>query len=275
MIRYRNLLTESSLIPRFVASGENMSRQFDLQSDTAIHVRDGKPNANIVLVCEHASCFFPERFMGLGLSQADQQSHAAWDPGALPLAEEMAETLGAPLVAGGVSRLIYDLNRPPSAPGAMSSQSERVTVPGNAHLTSAARAERTAQYYEPFKRGLAGVLDNHNDPVLVTVHSFTPVYHGKTRDLDIGILHDSDTRFADTMLATAQEFTDLRVLRNAPYGPEHGVTHTLIEHGVARGLRNVMLEIRNDLITNASEQSAMAQMLSAWIAAALTQQEAA
>ena len=38
--------------------------------------------------------------------------------------------------------------------------------------------------------------------------------------------------------------------RNEPYGPADGVTHSLIVHGIKRGLMNVMLEVRSDLISD-------------------------
>ena len=62
-------------------------------------------------------------------------------------------------------------------------------------------------------------MERVNDPILVTVHSFTPVYHGKKRSVEIGILHDKDARFADAMLETANDHTNAIVRRNKPYGP--------------------------------------------------------
>jgi hypothetical protein len=48
-----------------------------------------------------------------------------------------------------------------------------------------------------------------------------------------------------------------RVFRNYPYGPADGVTHTLKKHGLTREIANVMLEIRNDLISDDAGQAAM------------------
>ncbi len=49
--------------------------------------------------------------------------------------------------------------------------------------------------------------------------------------------------------------------RNEPYGPADGVTHTLIEHGLKNGLLNVMIEIRNDLVSDEAGQKVMADFL--------------
>jgi predicted N-formylglutamate amidohydrolase len=95
--------------------------------------------------------------------------------------------------------------------------------------------------------------------VLVTVHSFTPVYFGQPRDGALGILHDDDPRLADAMLKAASAAGLEGVRRNYPYGPQDGVTHTLRKHGLTRQIANVMLEIRNDLITDADGQAEWAR----------------
>lgn len=230
-------------------------------------VVSGNPDgeSSVVVVCEHASHHIPAKFDDLGLLQEALKSHAAWDPGALPVATRLAKQLDAPLIAGSVSRLVYDCNRPPNAPDAMPARSEVIDVPGNCNLSQADRDARTNAYYRPFQTALHQAVKAVSDPVIVTVHSFTPVYHGIARKVEIGILHDSDTRLADAMLDTARTHTGTDVQRNAPYGPDQGVTHTLKEHAIKEGHLNVMLEIRNDLIKTPDEQTAMADMLAGWI----------
>ena len=252
--------------------GDRVSEQLDL-SNEVVEVINAGAKAPLVLVCEHAAREIPACYDGLGLDAAARESHVAWDPGALGVARAMAQDLDAVLVAGRVSRLVYDCNRPPEAPGAMPAQSEIFAIPGNATLDKAGRAERVTRYYEPFRKTLAATIKRVDAPAIVTVHSFTPIYHGKPRNVEIGILHDSDTRLADAMLAVASEFTALNVERNAPYGPQDGVTHTLKEHGLAHGHPHVMLEIRNDLITTEAEQRQMAEMISNWLRAAMARPE--
>lgn len=230
----------------------------------------GKSALRIVLVCEHASHFIPPALDGLGLSAADRTSHAAWDPGALAVAERMAVYLQAPLVAADVSRLVYDCNRPPEAVDAMPARSEVIDVPGNRNLTPQQRAARVTAYYRPFEAKLRDVVKKAVNPVIVTIHSFTPIYHGKKRMVEIGVLHDSDARLADALLATADAHTKANVMRNAPYGPTDGVTHTLKQHALSAGHLNVMIEVRNDLIATPTQHNTMAQMLSAWLSDALT-----
>lgn len=229
--------------------------------------------AAAIVVCEHASNHIPAHLHGLGCDETVQQSHVAWDPGALPVASIMAATLDAPLVTASISRLVYDCNRPPEAESAMPAVSEIYEIPGNAKLGAAERADRVAHVYEPFRSALAGVIDRRlasgKRPAIVTVHSFTPVYKGVERPFDLGILHDADSRLADAMLAEPGALAGLDARRNEPYGPEDGVTHTLKVHALPHGLLNVMIEIRNDIIRETAQQRAMAERLSGAVARAL------
>ncbi len=228
-------------------------------------------HSSVALVCEHASSLIPETYANLGLAEQDQLSHAARDPGAMAVAMHLSKVLDAVLVASGVSRLVYDCNRPPSAPDAMPARSEVVEVPGNVDLSSDEKAKRVAAYYLPFRDELRARIQAIATPVIVTIHSFTPVYHGKRRSVEIGILHDTDTRLADAMLKRANWHVSFEVKRNAPYGASDGVTHTLQEHAIKEGHLNVMLEIRNDLISTQSDQERMATLIAGWLVDACAQ----
>ncbi|MBY6056338.1 N-formylglutamate amidohydrolase [Leisingera daeponensis] len=229
----------------------------------ALEVVNRNGTSPVLLLCEHASSNIPARYDGLGLREADRLSHAAWDPGARAVALHMSKALDAPLVASTVSRLVYDCNRPPEAVSAMPEKSELVVVPGNKNLTAEQRLERVETVYNPFCATVSDVIKARKEAglqtMLVTMHSFTPVYFGKPRAVEIGILHDDDSRLADAMLAEAPALPHRRVERNEPYGPADGVTHSLKIHGLANGLANVMIEIRNDLVATPEQEEAMAE----------------
>lgn len=258
-----------SMEPRTPARG--------LAAEGVVEVANADGNGDFVLACEHASRQIPAEFAELGLEADALESHIAWDPGALAVARRLAESLDAPLVAARFSRLLYDCNRPPDSAGAIPAKSEIYEIPGNRSLSPAARQARVERFYLPFRNALAATLDRQQHcgraPVLVTIHSFTPVYEGIARDLDIGILHDKDARFAEALLATMTADTEFAVRRNEPYGPQDGVTHTLRTHALGRGLLNVMIEIRNSLLNSETDQLRMADLLAACISKALTRLE--
>lgn len=237
----------------------------ETKTDSPVEIFNSDGSSSVVLVCEHASPHIPDALNHLGLLPEHRKSHAAWDPGSMAVARGVSKALDAALVAAATSRLVYDCNRPPGAPDAMPAKSEIVDVPGNANLSPEARAARMATFYVPFRDALAQQMRRTSHPVLVTVHSFTPVYHGVPRTVEIGVLHDADARLADAMMNTGPSHTARLVERNQPYGPEDGVTHTLQEHGVAHGHLNVMLEIRNDLIQTPAKQRQMAEVIARWL----------
>jgi predicted N-formylglutamate amidohydrolase len=232
------------------------------KTQSPAEVLNATGSSPVLLVCEHGSSFIPDEFENLGLADKDLQSHVVWDPGALAVAEMVSAALDAKLVVSRVSRLVYDCNRPPISAGAIPVRSEIYEIPGNVGLSGEAREARVRNYYEPFRDLLAATLsDNPDLRLLVTIHSFTPVYMGQKRAVEFGILHDKDSRLADEMLKTAPAMTGMNVERNAPYGPEDGVTHTLNLHGLSNGIPNVMLEIRNDLIANERQQEKVANAI--------------
>lgn len=215
----------------------------------------------MALICEHASALIPPDLRDLGIAPEHRLSHAVWDIGARDMGCRLAARLDAPLVACGLSRLVYDCNRPSDAPDAIPAQSEVVRVPGNEGLSAADRAARCRAAHDPFHAGVAALLDSRDWQALVTLHSFTPVYRGQRRDLDIGFLHDADDRLARAVLARAEAAGRYRVALNEPYDMTDGVTYSLRKHGQARGLPNVMIEVRNDLIATLAGAQALADHL--------------
>lgn len=224
--------------------------------------QDGQ--GRVAIICEHASSFIPPEYDGLGLAEEDRESHAAWDPGARTLSMKLSAALDAPMVASRVSRLVYDCNRPPEALNAMPEQSEVIVIPGNVGLTQDDRDARTNAIYRPFCAAVDQVLDERGpDTVIVTVHSYTPVYFGKLREVEIGLLHDDDSRLVDAMLERSSTLLHRKIERNEPYGPQDGVTHSLKLHALSRGLANVMIEVRNDLMrTDADIEEITQELLS-------------
>lgn len=219
----------------------------------------------IILVCEHASNHIPQHWANLGLTEDQRRAHIAWDPGALGLARGLAHRLDAALIHAPVSRLVYDCNRAPDMPGAMPSRSEVHDIPGNAAISPEERLARTEAVYLPFHNGLHSLICRRIArglrPVVVTIHSFTPVYFGQPRSVEFGVIHDADPTFAMAIQRAAQRSTPLVTELNAPYSAADDVTHTLRVVATPYGLPNAMLEIRNDLIATPQAEAAMAEIL--------------
>lgn len=209
--------------------------------------------APFVLACDHASNRFPDRYGDLGLTAHQRLMHVAWDPGALAVALQLSELLDAPLIASTVSRLVIDCNRDHDASDLIPTVSERTDIPGNQGIGDTERAERIGAFHAPFHAALETVLDARRaagtETLLVTVHSFTPVYKDVRRPWPIGLIHGRDERFTAALRdALARDDAGLNIGWNEPYSALNGVTYTLEHHGDGRGLEATMIEIRHDEI---------------------------
>ena len=216
----------------------------------------------IVLVCEHASNHIPAEWGNLGLTEAQRTAHIAWDPGALALSQGLSQRLDAVLIHAPVSRLIYDCNRAPDMPGAMPARSEIHDIPGNANLSPNDRLHRTNAVYLPFHNAAHALIARRIAmgllPVVVTIHSFTPIYFGKPRTVEFGIIHDADPTLSHAIHAAAPH---LNAQLNQPYSAADDVTHSLRMLATPYGLPNTMLEIRNDLLATPEDCDHMADLL--------------
>jgi predicted N-formylglutamate amidohydrolase len=221
---------------------------------------DGR--SEIVLLCEHAGRRIPKSLGDLGLPESERVRHIAWDIGAEAVSRLLSAHLDAPLVLQRYSRLVYDCNRPPENPSAIPEVSETTRIPGNEGLTPEQKLERMAAIYRPYHAAASALLDRRAAhgmrTVIVTMHSFTPVFKGVERAVEFGILFHNDDRMARRLLPL---ITDCDARLNEPYAPEHGVCHTTAIHAEARGLRYAMLEIRHDLIREEAGQRQWAERL--------------
>ena len=232
-----------------------------------VHLQRTTGSAPFVLLCEHASLHIPNEFNRLGIDSETATSHAAWDIGALDVASALSDLLDAPLVAGGVSRLVYDCNRPLEAPDAMPAKSEIFAVPGNEGLSDAERKNRFGLIHNLFHNTAAELVRTQRERVgdaltILTIHSFTPIYHGGHREVEIGFLFDKTAAFSEQMQSIEAAEGTYKTALNEPYDATDGVTYSLRKHGEDHGLDSTMIEIRNDLINTKDKAITMANHLS-------------
>jgi len=241
------------------------ARPASLAPSETVRVTNPGGSSPYVFTCDHASNFLPAEFGSLGLPAEDLTRHIAWDPGALPVAAGMARALDATLVETRVSRLVIDCNRPLDAPDLVPPVSETTTIPGNSGLSEQQRAARVDLAWRPFHGAIADIIDERlargRETRLVSVHSFTPVYKGKSRPWHIGIIHDDDGRLATPLIAALRRLAGVTVGVNEPYSPQDRVYFTLERNARSRGLACAMIEIRNDEISGEAGQRKWADLL--------------
>ena len=224
-----------------------------------------------LLTCDHYGRLIPRALHDLGVPAADLTRHIAWDIGIAGVAEALAKHLDAHLIAQRYSRLVIDCNRPPCAPSSNPRISEATAIPGNEGLARAAADARRHAIFAPYHRRITEVIDRRvrdNIPtVLVSLHSFTPVYAGVARPWHIGTLYHRDTRLPPLLLALLRGEPHLVVGDNEPYAVSDETDYTIPIHGEARGLMNSGIEIRQDLIADQAGETQWADRLARIFAA--------
>ncbi|MCC8959785.1 N-formylglutamate amidohydrolase [Bradyrhizobium sp. Pear77] len=218
-----------------------------------------------LLTCDHYGRLIPSPLGDLGLPESELVRHIAWDIGIAGVATQLSDLLGAHLIAQRYSRLVIDCNRPPHFASAVPLISEATTVPGNEGLSREAAEMRRAQIFDPYHQRIDEIIDERTrqgiPTVLVSLHSFTPVYAGIARPWHIGTLYHRDKALPPLLLKHLRSEGDLVVGDNEPYAVSDETDYTIPVHGEKRGLMNSGIEIRQDLISDQAGETAWAERL--------------
>ena len=218
-----------------------------------------------VIACDHAGRLLPRALGNLGLSPSDLERHIAWDIGARDVARRLGEALDAVVITQRYSRLAIDCNRRIASADSIVTRSERTEVPGNCGLSPAEAERRARALFHPYHDQIRAQLDSRQaagrPSIFVAVHSFTPVFLDVGRRWHAGVLYIRDGRLAEPLLHLLRAEPGLAVGCNEPYRADELCDFSIVQHGERRGIPYVELEIRQDLITTASGQSAWAARL--------------
>jgi predicted N-formylglutamate amidohydrolase len=204
-----------------------------------------------VLLCEHAGKRIPDSLEMLGLPQKEIDRHIGWDIGILDVAQSLSSTLDAPLFFQRYSRLVIDCNRPLTSDVLIPEKSDNTLIPGNVNLSENERTARINGIWKPYQDTIRTCLEKkpRPGPVVISLHSFTPVFQGQKRPGHIGLLYN---RFSDTALFLKNWFNTheplLKIGLNHPYEVSDEEDYTIPVFGEQMGFPHVLIEIRQDLI---------------------------
>jgi predicted N-formylglutamate amidohydrolase len=100
------------------------------------------------------------------------------------------------------------------------------------------------------------------------MHSFTPVFKGVARAVEVGVLYHHETPLSRLMLELLRAEGNLTVGANQPYAITDTSDYTVPVHGEGRGIPHVEIEIRQDLIDTAAGQQGWAERMARLLRAA-------
>jgi predicted N-formylglutamate amidohydrolase len=260
------------LIPENPASAGATGALLAADEPLPYEVSGHDARSRFVIGCDHAGRRLPRQLGSLGLSPADLDRHIAWDIGAAGVARRLATVLDAFVVCQRYSRLVIDCNRPLASPESIATLSENTTIPGNLDVSPAEAARRAREIFHPYHDQIRAELDRRRQAgrpsVFVAIHSFTPVFKQWSRPWHAGVLYNRDARLAEPMLRLLRAEGDLAVGCNEPYAASEQTDFSIVHHGEQRGIPQVELEVRQDLIADQAGQTAWAERLARLLVAA-------
>lgn len=234
-------------------------------------VDEASRDCGFLLTADHAGRMIPAALRNLGLSEPDLSRHIAWDIGIAGVTRRLAAGLGAAAIYQVYSRLVIDCNRQPHVPSAFPVMSEATEIPGNLGLSDVDKAIRQAAIFEPYHGQIAHMIAGYGPgrPVYVAMHSFTPVYLGVARPMEVAVLYHRTPRFSKILAALLRAEPGLAVAENEPYRVSDETDYGVPVHAEAAGLDYAEIEIRQDLIADDAGQEKWAGILTRLLPAAL------
>lgn len=186
-------------------------------------------NVRWVISCEHGGNEIPPAYAPL-FRQAQEvlQSHRGWDPGALPLFEQL-QPLADFAKKSTISRLLIELNRSLHHPDLFSAYTRS--------LDNRQKESIIQDYYLPYRQSVKSKIESflqQKDRVYhLSIHSFTPELNGVVREADIGLLYDPERALEEEACSLwrdclLEELPHFRIRDNYPYlGIDDGFTTSL------------------------------------------------
>lgn len=218
-----------------------------------------------MLLCEHASNHIPDEYGGLGVALSDLHRHIAWDIGAAALTRTLSKRWDATSFLGTYSRLLIDLNRPLRTPDSIALRSEITDIPGNIGLSADEIDRRENLIFKPYHQRISEHLDVRQgyglNTNLISIHSFTPVFHGERREWEAGVLFSAAEELGLSLVKSLRD-SGLNVGANVPYRTNRLEDYAVPVHGDDRGVPAVMIEVRQDLLADIDKIETMAEKLS-------------
>jgi len=214
-------------------------------SDYVEIVQKRSARCPVILTCEHASERMPEPFRFPEDDAWLVGTHWAYDLGAAELTRELAHALGAGAVLSRFSRLLIDPNRSPAAPDLFRKVAEGRPVALNRHIAEGERDQRFSMS-NAYHAAIDHALTEDAASLVLSIHSFTPVYEGTARTVELGVLFDEEERLAESL---QKAFVDAGfvALLNEPYSGKFGLMYAVDRHAKQHRRRALELEVRQDL----------------------------
>lgn len=208
----------------------------------------------LLLTCEHAGNVIPKEWRKRFLApKAVLESHRGIDIGAKGLSLYLEKKLKCPFFLYENTRLLIELNRSLHHPKLFSEFSKKFTKEEKKTLIDT--------YYTPYRTLVEKEIKKINPVIHLSIHSFTPVMDGKTREVEIGLLYDpkrsNEKHFCKELQRELKKNlpTAYRVKLNKPYhGKADGFTTHLRKRFSNQKYLGIEIEVNQKLFASKKEE---------------------
>jgi len=177
-------------------------------------------------------------------------THWSYDPGSETVARELVSALGCLGLFSRYSRLLIDPNRTLDSDTLVRKLADKETVLLNQNLTKEDLQNRIENFYNPYHTVLQGLVKERFIQTVLSIHSFTPIYEGKPRKTEIGVLFhdDKEEELAKKFQAEFQS-SGISSQLNEPWSGKEGFMYA-VQQTAHQGRKALMFEFRNELLAN-------------------------
>ncbi len=210
-----------------------------------------KKNKRILFIADHASNYIPSSLRNLGLKKNQTNSHIAFDVGVKELCINLSNLFSSNYIIGEHSRLIIDLNRDISDPTLIPEIVDRKIIKRNLSLSDYDKRKRISEIYNKYHHKIKTAIIHNNIMVLISLHSFNPIFKKQKRNIHFGILSNRDRRLSNLVIREMKR-RKLKVGDNEPY-EGNLIGDTLYKHGLKNNLHHTLIEVRNDLLSSSTK----------------------
>ena len=215
---------------------------------------------SFVFTAEHASPAIPSTIQKTDVPYL--QTHWAYDIGILPLMELLCKKNHSQGIYTRYSRLWIDTNRAPNQDGLIKTHIETTPLSFNQSLTEQDKQKRILDIHESYHRVISSSIEAHEQPpLLISLHSFTPIWNNHIRTMDVGVLFDRDENLAHICTKLLRE-EGFFVEENQPYSGKNGLIYSAHRHGTENNIPYVELEFNQSIICSPQRIERVAVKLS-------------
>ena len=213
----------------------------------------------ILIIADHASNYIPKENNKLGLTNAFLNEHIAFDVGIKELSLDLSNRFKCKVIQGKYSRLLIDLNRDLDDPTVIPEIVDRKIIPGNIGLSKSEIRFRVKEIYDKYHREIDQTIKKEKVNIILSIHSFNPIFKNKKRLLEFGILSNEDKNLSSKIIYQLR-LQKLNVGDNKPYRGNL-IGDSMYRHGLKNKLPHALIEVRNDLLSNPTKIKRVSRLL--------------